>query len=138
MSAPPRSVGGSLPVSPSMEPAARSAGVDTAAFPADGRTVAVAAVAVAVGVAAAFVARALTALIGLVTNAAFYGRLSTAFVSPAANTLGWGVVLVPAAGGLVVGAMARWGSRAIRGHGIPEAMEQSLLNEGRVPPASRS
>ncbi len=134
MSAPERADAGALPVSPSMEPAARSAGIPAPALPADRRTVAVAAVAVAVGGAAALVARALTALIGLVTNAAFYGRLSPAFVSPAGNALGWRVVLVPAAGGLVVGAMARWGSRAIRGHGIPEAMEQSLLNEGRVPP----
>src|SRR5699024_7078137 len=31
------------------------------------------------------------------------------------------------------GAMARWGASAIRGHGIPEAMEQILLNESRIP-----
>src|SRR5579862_1450563 len=30
--------------------------------------------------------------------------------------------------------MARFGSSAIRGHGIPEAMEQVLLNESRIPP----
>ena len=30
--------------------------------------------------------------------------------------------------------MARYGSPAIRGHGIPEAMEQVLLNESRIPP----
>ena len=30
--------------------------------------------------------------------------------------------------------MARYGSKAIRGHGIPEAMEQVLLNESRIPP----
>jgi H+/Cl- antiporter ClcA len=29
--------------------------------------------------------------------------------------------------------MARYGSKAIRGHGIPEAMEQILLNESRIP-----
>src|SRR5438128_9728372 len=29
--------------------------------------------------------------------------------------------------------MARYGSKAIRGHGIPEAMEQVLLNESRIP-----
>jgi H+/Cl- antiporter ClcA/CBS domain-containing protein len=85
-------------------------------------------------VAAALVAQLLTALIGLVTNLAFYGRLSTALVSPAGNRLGPWVILVPVLGGLVVGAMARWGSRAIRGHGIPEAMEQVLLNESRIAP----
>ena len=29
--------------------------------------------------------------------------------------------------------MARYGSAAIRGHGIPEAMEQVLFNESRIP-----
>ncbi|MGH8141946.1 MAG: hypothetical protein ACREU2_05420, partial [Steroidobacteraceae bacterium] len=29
-----------------------------------------------------------------------------------------------AIGGLIAGVMARWGSRAIQGHGIPEAMER--------------
>jgi H+/Cl- antiporter ClcA len=81
----------------------------------------------------AFVARALTGLIGLVTNLAFYGRWSFEFSSPAANHLGLWVIAVPVLGGLIVGAMARWGSRAIRGHGIPEAMEQVLLNESRIP-----
>jgi H+/Cl- antiporter ClcA len=71
--------------------------------------------------------------IGLITNLAFYGRLSTAFVSPADHHLGWWVILVPVAGALVVGVMARWGSPAIRGHGIPEAMERVLANESRIP-----
>ncbi|WP_426271904.1 chloride channel protein [Dyella kyungheensis] len=86
------------------------------------------------GSAVALVARLLTALIGLVTNLAFYGRISTEFSSPAGNHLGLWVIAVPVIGGLIVGAMARWGSRAIRGHGIPEAMEQVLLNESRIPP----
>ena len=30
--------------------------------------------------------------------------------------------------------MARYGSKAIRGHGIPEAMEQVLTNQSRIPP----
>ena len=44
------------------------------------------ALAVAIAIAAGFVAQLLTALIGLFTNLAFYGRLSTAFVSPAAQS----------------------------------------------------
>jgi H+/Cl- antiporter ClcA/predicted transcriptional regulator len=80
------------------------------------------------------VARGLTALIGLCTNAAFYGRLSTAAVSPADNQLGLYVILVPVIGGVIVGLLARYGSEGIRGHGIPEAMEQVLLNQSRVPP----
>jgi H+/Cl- antiporter ClcA len=44
------------------------------------------------------------------------------------------VVAIPVVGGVVAGVMARWGSKGIRGHGIPEAMEQILLNESRIPP----
>jgi H+/Cl- antiporter ClcA len=54
-------------------------------------------------------------------------------VSPADNHLGLWVLLVPVAGGVVVGLLARYGSRAIRGHGIPEAMEQILTNQSRIP-----
>ncbi|WP_266183159.1 chloride channel protein [Dyella humicola] len=93
----------------------------------------IAGLAMILGAVVALVARALTALIGLVTNLAFHGRWSTDFSSPADNHLGLWVIGVPVLGGLIVGAMARWGSRAIRGHGIPEAMEQVLLNESRIP-----
>ena len=91
-------------------------------------------VAIVVGLLAGLVAQVLTALIGLVTNLAFYGRVSFAMVSPADNALGLLVIVVPVLGGLVVGLMARFGSNAIRGHGIPEAMEQVLLNRSRIPP----
>src|SRR5690606_29091308 len=69
-----------------------------------------------------------------ISNVAFYGRWSVENVSPAEHSLGPWVVVVPVVGGLLVGLMARWGSRAIRGHGIPEAMEQVLLNESKIPP----
>src|SRR5919107_440068 len=46
---------------------------------------------------------------------------------------GRAVLLVPPIGGILVGLMARYGSKAIRGHGIPEAMEQVLTNESRIP-----
>jgi len=42
-----------------------------------------------VALAIGFVAQALVGIIGLVTNIAFYGRFSTAFVSPAQNHRGW-------------------------------------------------
>jgi H+/Cl- antiporter ClcA/CBS domain-containing protein len=85
-------------------------------------------------IAAAIAAELLLALINGITNLAFLGRLSLAHGSPADNQLGWGVVLVPVIGGLVVGVMARFGSPAIRGHGIPEAMERILKNESRIAP----
>ena len=61
----------------------------------DRRVLRITAVAVLLGVAAAFIARMLTALIGLVTNLAFYGRVSTTFSSPADNHLGLWVIVVP-------------------------------------------
>ena len=123
-----------LPVAPSM-----GASLDAARMPrqstlVEPRVLMVAALAVVLGIAAAFIAQLLVALIHGVTNLSFYGRWSTANVTPAGNTLGAWVIVVPVIGGLIVGVMARWGSQAIRGHGIPEAMEQVLLNESKIPP----
>src|SRR5207247_1741639 len=56
------------------------------------------AAAVGIGFLSAWVALALLRLIGLVTNLAFFQRWDVALVSPAGNTLGWLVVLVPVAG----------------------------------------
>lgn len=92
------------------------------------------ALSIPIAIAAALVARGLTHLIGFVTNLSFYGRFSSDFISPAANQLGLWVICVPVCGGLLVGLMARYGAKAIRGHGIPEAMEQVLFNESRVSP----
>lgn len=90
-------------------------------------------IAILLGVLGGFVAQLLIRLIGLVTNLSFYGRFSTEFTSPAENHLGILVIFVPVIGGLIVGLMARYGSKAIRGHGIPEAMEQVLENNSRIP-----
>lgn len=125
---------GGQPEGPSGERGDRSPRLPREAAVIDRRVVLISAVAVAVAFAAAWVAQGLTALIGLVTNLAFYGRFSAAFRMPAEHQLGALVILVPVIGGLVVGLMARYGSRAIRGHGIPEAMEQVLVNESRIPP----
>jgi len=82
-----------------------------------------------------FVAKGLVYLIDLITNLSFYGRFSIEPASPAGNQLGPGVILVPIIGAVIVGFMARYGSRAIGGHGIPEAMEKIILSESRIPPA---
>lgn len=124
----------SLPLAPSLDPTLAAAHMPRQFRPLDRRVLRVSFVAMVLGGVVAMVAKALTMLIGLFTNLAFYGRWSDDFVSPAGNHLGRWVIIVPVIGGLIVGAMARWGSRAIRGHGIPEAMEQVLLNESRIPP----
>ncbi len=86
-----------------------------------------------VAAAAGVVAQVLIRLIGFITNLSFYGRFSTSFASPSGNHLGWWVLLIPVVGGLIVGFLARYGSAGIRGHGIPEAMEQVLTNQSRIP-----
>ncbi len=122
-----------LPVAPSMAPEISRIRIPRERRVIDARTVWITAAATLIGVIAAFVARGLTALIGLITNVSFYGRFSVAFVSPAENELGLFVVVVPVAGAVLIGLMARYGSTAIRGHGIPEAMEQILFNKSRIP-----
>jgi len=122
-----------LPVAPSLGPSLAEARVPPERALVDARVVFVCVLSIIVALAAGFVARALTGLIGLVTNLSFYGKFSAAFSSPAGNQLGPLVILVPVGGGVIVGLMARYGSAAIRGHGIPEAMEQVLLNKSRIP-----
>jgi CIC family chloride channel protein len=98
------------------------------------RVLVISALAIGIGAVCAFVALALLRLIGLFTNLFYYGRWSSALVSPAGNHLGWFSVLVPVAGALIIGVMARYGSERIRGHGIPEAIEAILMNGSRVEP----
>jgi H+/Cl- antiporter ClcA len=99
----------------------------------DRRDAFVSLMAIALGLASVGVAEVLIRSIALVTNLSFYGRWSMTYASPAGHHLGYLVVAVPVVGGIVVGLMARYGSRAIRGHGIPEAMEQILTNESKIP-----
>src|SRR5579859_4632720 len=80
------------------------------------------------------VAKGLVYLIDGITNLSFYGRLSFEPASPAGNHLGLLVIAVPIVGALLVGLMSRFGSKAIGGHGIPEAMEKIILAESRIPP----
>lgn len=81
------------------------------------------------------VAKVLVLLINFITNFFFYGQLSLGHASPEGNTLGLFVMLIPAIGGIIVGLMAFYGSKAIRGHGIPEAMEQILTNQSKIKPS---
>lgn len=125
---------GTLPIAPSLAVSLDAVGAPRPEPLLSNRVLLMSGLAIGLGIAAALIARLLTALIGLVTGLAFYGRVSTDLVSPADNRLGLWVILVPIVGGIIVGIMARYGSKAIRGHGIPEAMEQVLLNESRIPP----
>jgi H+/Cl- antiporter ClcA/CBS domain-containing protein len=103
-------------------------------FSTDSRVLLLCAMALPIGVIGAVVAKALLWLIALITNLAFFGRVSVTAVSPETNHLGWWVVLVPVVGSLIIGLMARYGSEKIRGHGIPEALEAILLGRSLINP----
>lgn len=122
-----------LPVSPSLELVQELSDVPRPHPLVDRRVLFISALAILLGVAGALASEALIRLISLITNLSFFGRLSLEEVSPADANLGLWVILVPVVGGLLVGLMARYGSKAIRGHGIPEAMEQVLTNQSRIP-----
>lgn len=96
------------------------------------RTTRVALLAVPTGIVAGFAAVLLFQLIGLGLNLVFYQRVAFDIPGLAGHGLGWLVLLVPAAGGLIVGLMARFGTEALRGHGIPEAMEAVLFRDSRM------
>ena len=87
-----------------------------------------------IGLGAGVIAWLLYDLIALITNLAFYQRLSLEFVSPAGTALGPWMIAVPIVGALVIGLMARFGSERIRGHGIPEALEAILIGRSRMDP----
>jgi H+/Cl- antiporter ClcA len=99
------------------------------------RTLLVTAVALPIGGASAVAAFCLLRLIGLITNAVFYQRLSAAMTPPgAASHPWWLILLAPAAGGLVIGLMARYGSEKIRGHGMPETIDAIVTGGSKVAP----
>jgi CIC family chloride channel protein len=105
-------------------------------FNVDARMLRITAWAVPIGLLSAGLAFALLRLIGLITNLVFYQRWDTHLVAPGAGPHHpWLLVLLaPAAGGLVVGLMARFGSEKIRGHGMPEAIEAILVGKSRIQP----
>lgn len=122
-----------LPVAPSMGPLLDATHARRQVNAIDRRVLVISGLSIGIAFAAGFVARILTALIGLITNVSFHGKVDFSFASPGGNNLGYFVVFVPIVGGVIVGFMARYGSKAIRGHGIPEAMEQVLFNQSRIP-----
>ncbi|GJH10800.1 chloride channel protein [Caballeronia novacaledonica] len=87
-----------------------------------------------IGGVATLAAVVLLGLIHLFTNLFFFGTFSIEDRSPALNTLGPWVIVIPVIGGLIVGMMARFGSEKIRGHGIPEAIEAILFGKSRMSP----
>ncbi len=124
-----------IPISISLSPALEAEDIHPQLTKNKQRVVLIAAYAVVIAACISLIAKFLMLLINGITNLSFFGNVSLGYTSPASNTLGWLVIVVPAIGGLIIGWMAFYGSRAIRGHGIPEAMEQILTNQSRIRPA---
>jgi len=102
-------------------------------FTATPRTLQLAAMAAVTGTMGAGAAWVLLRLIAVITNLAYFGRLSGAPASLPAHLPLWSIA-IPVAGSLVIGLMARFGSEKIRGHGIPEAIEAILIGRSRIEP----
>ena len=88
---------------------------------------------VGIGLAGGGAAWVLLHLIGLLTNAALFHRFGWTVPSFTGLRPGPDLVVVAMGGGLVVSLLARW-APAIRGHGLPEAMEAVLTKQSRVRP----
>jgi len=95
--------------------------------------------AVILGFAGGAVAWILYHMIGLVTNALFFGRLDATFVNPFDSPIvnspyRFLLILIPALGGLVIAFMIRYGSSKISGHGEPETIEAILTGSSKIQP----
>lgn len=124
-----------IPISVSMEPTLERENFKPHQ-PADKkRLFTIAGLAMLIAICISFIAKILVYLINLITNISFYGSFSIEPSNPAHHTYGIFVIVIPVIGGVIVGLMAFYGSKAIRGHGIPEAMEQILTNQSKIKPS---
>ncbi|HVT84319.1 MAG TPA: chloride channel protein, partial [Chitinophagaceae bacterium] len=123
-----------IPISIALDPTLEAEEIKPASVSNKNRLLLIAALAVLIAAVVSFIAKGLVYLINLFTHISFYGNFSFSAVSPADNYLGIWVIVIPVIGGLIVGLMALYGSKAIRGHGIPEAMEQILTNQSKIKP----
>lgn len=90
-------------------------------------------IAIGIGVLSYPIAIFLLTSINFFTQLFYFHRFSLDAIQPDPSHLGVLSILVPVIGGVIVGFMAKFGSAAIRGHGIPEAMEKILLDESKIP-----
>jgi H+/Cl- antiporter ClcA len=73
-------------------------------------------------------------MISLCTNLFYFQKWSFTDRDPWEAGRHWWLILMPVLGGLIVGAIARYLSPRVRGHGMPEAVETIVFNGGRVQP----
>ena len=126
---------GRIPISISLDETIVQQGVTNSTVINKKRLLFISALAIFLGICISFIGKLLVYLINFFTNLSFHHQVSFGASAPATNSYGLLVVIIPLIGGVVVGLMALFGSKAIRGHGIPEAMEQILTNKSKIKPA---
>lgn len=126
--------GSSRPFAANAAPTSHPGQAALADFQVSSRVLLLIVMAAVVGLMGTAAAWALTRLIALATNIAYFGHWSFASVAINHTPLGFERILVPAVGGLIIGLLARYGSEKIRGHGIPEAIEAILIGNSRIQP----
>ncbi|WP_244561224.1 hypothetical protein [Bradyrhizobium canariense] len=93
------------------------------------------ALALVIGVMTGLGAVGFRALIGLVHNLSFNGRLSVAYdanVSEGPSPFGDFVLLAPVIGGLIVVFLVRRFAPEAKGHGVPEVMDAIFYKRGKI------
>jgi H+/Cl- antiporter ClcA/predicted transcriptional regulator len=126
--------GDGLPIAPSMDVALASVSAPPDQATITLRLVTISGLAILLGIAGGVIAKILLTLIAFISNFVFFGRVSGTLLPITTEVVGWGVLLIPVIGAVIVGIMARYGSPAIRGHGIPEVMEKVLYGQSRIAP----
>lgn len=123
-----------IPISVALKPTLEAENIKPQTAQNKKRLFTIALLAIGIAVCISFIAKFLMNLVYFITRLSFFGEIGISHVTPADHALGWWVIFIPAIGGVVVGLMALYGSKAIRGHGIPEAMEQILTNQSKIKP----
>ncbi len=103
-------------------------------FSADSRIFYISLLAAVLGAAAALLAWVLEEMIYLFTNLFYFQRWSFLEQAPWMAGRHWWLIPMPVLGGLLVGVIARYLSPRVRGHGLPEAIETVVFNDGKVQP----
>ncbi|MBW4038069.1 MAG: CBS domain-containing protein [Acidobacteria bacterium] len=103
-------------------------------YSADSRILYTSALASILGALAAVAAWTLLELIALFTNLFYFHQWSFLDRDPWLAGRHWWLILMPVIGGLLVGLIARYMCPRVRGHGMPEAVETIVFNDGKVQP----
>ncbi len=103
-------------------------------YSADSRMLLISAIACVVGGLGAVLAWTLDRLILLATNLFYFHRWSFLPAEAMNHPRSWFALFAPAVGGLLVGVIARYLSPAVRGHGMPEAVEAVVFGGAKVKP----